>query len=69
MLICTCSLFPEENTAQLAAFMQDHADAQCLPLGGGVWDGTEHVAGNDALQLIPQPEHDGFFYALLQKRI
>lgn len=60
MLVCTCSLFPEENAVQLAAFTQAHADAQLLPLGGDSESG--------ALQLIPQPEHDGFFYALLQKR-
>ncbi len=61
MLYCTCSLFPEENELQIAAFTQQHADAQRLPLDGGMENG--------ARQLIPQTEHDGFFYALLQKRI
>lgn len=59
MLMCTCSLFPEENDAQIAAFLRDRADAECLPLD---------ARSGTSLQLIPQSEHDGFFYALLQKR-
>ncbi len=57
MLYCTCSLFPEENGAQVAAFAARHRDAQRLPIGSG-----------EELQLTPQADHDGFYYALLQKR-
>jgi 16S rRNA (cytosine967-C5)-methyltransferase len=57
MLYCTCSLFPEENGEQVAAFVASHPDAQRLPVGHAI-----------DLQLTPHAEHDGFYYALLQKR-
>lgn len=58
MLYCSCSLFPQENALQLAAFSARHGDAVRL------------VTGKDSpdFQLTPQVEHDGFYYALLQKR-
>ncbi|WP_024301159.1 16S rRNA (cytosine(967)-C(5))-methyltransferase RsmB [Pseudogulbenkiania sp. MAI-1] len=52
MLYATCSIFPEENREQLAAFLARHADAVCL----------------DDQQLLPSEQHDGFYYALLAKR-
>jgi 16S rRNA (cytosine967-C5)-methyltransferase len=57
MLYATCSVFAEENSSQVAAFVGRHADARCLPTGG--------VASE--LSLLPNADHDGFFYALLQK--
>ncbi|MDR2000370.1 MAG: 16S rRNA (cytosine(967)-C(5))-methyltransferase RsmB [Zoogloeaceae bacterium] len=57
MLYATCSLFPEENAHQVAAFMARHADAQRLP-----------VHGQPEWQLIPDADQDGFFYARLAKR-
>lgn len=62
MLYCTCSLFPQENDLQIAAFKARHADASTLPIRGG--DTTGEL---QQWQLVPQVEHDGFFYALLQK--
>jgi len=62
MLYGTCSLFPQENALQMAAFAARHGDAVSLPLGGGA--GTREL---QQWQLVPQEEHDGFFYALLQK--
>ncbi|CAB1370782.1 16S rRNA (cytosine(967)-C(5))-methyltransferase RsmB [Denitratisoma oestradiolicum] len=57
MLYCTCSVFEEENAAQMRAFTDRHADAIRLP-----------TAGNQTeLQLLPNAEHDGFYYALLGK--
>ncbi|WP_291993521.1 16S rRNA (cytosine(967)-C(5))-methyltransferase RsmB [Candidatus Accumulibacter sp. ACC003] len=50
-LYATCSLFPEENGAQIDAFLCRQPDARRL---------SEE-------RLLPQDEHDGFFYALLQK--
>jgi 16S rRNA (cytosine967-C5)-methyltransferase len=64
MLYCTCSLFPQENAAQIDAFLHRHADALRLPLTGI----TDHLNTARHGQLLPQAEHDGFFYALLQKR-
>lgn len=63
MLYCTCSLFPQENSMQIAAFTERHADALSMPLGG-----EEQPGGSQQRQLLPHTEHDGFFYALLQKR-
>lgn len=51
LLYATCSVFPEENGRQIAAFLAAHPDARLL--------GEE--------QLLPQSDHDGFYYALLQK--
>lgn len=58
MLYATCSLFPEENGEQMAAFAARHGDARRLPTGEG---------NNNEWQLIPNVEHDGFYYALLEK--
>ena len=57
LLYVTCSLFEEENGAQIEAFCRRHPDAQRVPL-----------AGRAAVQWLPCAEHDGFFYALLAKR-
>ncbi|MEW6165885.1 MAG: 16S rRNA (cytosine(967)-C(5))-methyltransferase RsmB [Pseudomonadota bacterium] len=57
MLYCTCSVFPEENGEQVRAFVARHADARRLPTGGP----------DPELQLLPTPDHDGFYYALLEK--
>jgi 16S rRNA (cytosine967-C5)-methyltransferase len=58
MLYATCSLFPEENGAQVAAFVARHADAHRLPTG----------ADDNEWQLVPDADQDGFYYALLAKR-
>ena len=55
MLYATCSVFAAENADQVAAFLGRHPDARPVPLAAG-----------DA-NLVPDAEHDGFFYALLQK--
>lgn len=51
MLYATCSVFPEENGAQIDAFLVRQPDAERLR--------TE--------QLLPLEDHDGFYYALLRK--
>jgi 16S rRNA (cytosine967-C5)-methyltransferase len=58
MLYATCSVFAEENGRQVAAFVADHADARRVPM----------MDGNEDWQLTPNTEHDGFYYALLEKR-
>jgi 16S rRNA (cytosine967-C5)-methyltransferase len=56
MLYATCSVFDEENSRQVEAFVGRHADARHLAMP------------DDApMQHLPDAEHDGFFYALLQK--
>jgi 16S rRNA (cytosine967-C5)-methyltransferase len=62
MLYCTCSVFPPENGEQVCAFLARHPDARRLPTGG-----EENEAYQMQWQLLPAAEHDGFFYALLEK--
>lgn len=57
MLYVTCSVFSDENGQQIARFAARHADVRRLPL-----------AGKLERQLLPGPQHDGFYYALLEKR-
>ncbi len=61
MLYCTCSVFPAENARQLVGFAARHADARRVP--------TQAIGGDhdNEWQLLPDAEHDGFFYALLEK--
>ncbi len=64
LLYVTCSVFIEENQAQVDHFLQQHSDAKQLPLPANLLlQGVTQVHG----QLIPLTAHDGFFYALLQK--
>lgn len=56
LLYATCSIFHEENQRQIDQFIEQHTDATQLAL-------THPEDG----QLIPCAQHDGFFYALLQK--
>ncbi|MGE5319309.1 MAG: 16S rRNA (cytosine(967)-C(5))-methyltransferase RsmB [Hyphomicrobiaceae bacterium] len=58
LLYATCSVFALENGLQVAAFAARHADCRRLPI----------ERGEPERHLLPQPEHDGFYYALLQKR-
>ena len=56
LLYVTCSIFPEENTAVVDAFTARTPGARRAPLPDGA-----------AAQFVPGPEHDGFFFALLEK--
>jgi len=56
LLYVTCSVFPEENGAVIDAFAARTPGARRAPLADGA-----------AAQLLPDAEHDGFFYALLEK--
>jgi len=53
LLYATCSVFPEENSAQIDAFLVRQT-------------GAERVLEE---QLLPQQENDGFYYALLRKAL
>lgn len=58
LLYVTCSVFAEENRQQIDKFLNQHSDACQLSLTqAGMIDG----------QLLPDSQHDGFFYTLLQK--
>jgi len=54
LLYVTCSVFAEENSRQVDAFLERHRNSELLPL-------------NTQSQLLPDTQHDGFFYALLCK--
>ncbi len=59
LLYVTCSVFARENRQIIDAFLARHGDAVQIGLvAGGMADG----------QLLPNDEHDGFFYALLHKQ-
>lgn len=67
LLYVTCSVFYEENQGQIDRFLKNNADAVQLPFdisGSLQLADITHANG----QLIPTNVHDGFFYALLQKR-
>jgi 16S rRNA (cytosine967-C5)-methyltransferase len=57
LLYVTCSVFPGENGAVIDAFLARARGARRAPLADG-----------GAAQLLPGAEHDGFFFALLEKR-
>jgi 16S rRNA (cytosine967-C5)-methyltransferase len=58
LLYVTCSVFDRENQQVITEFLQHHADARQLPLS--------ELYLNEG-QLLPNDQHDGFFYALLHK--
>ncbi len=62
LLYATCSVFHEENHLQVEQFLQGHPDARRLTLPAVATDPCAPAG-----QLLPDREHDGFFYALLQK--
>jgi 16S rRNA (cytosine967-C5)-methyltransferase len=66
LLYCTCSVFREEGSAQVQTFLAHNTDARLLPSPGHLipQNGTkaEHTPDNQSI------DHDGFFYALLQKQ-
>jgi 16S rRNA (cytosine967-C5)-methyltransferase len=62
LLYATCSVFHEENQAQIERFLERHGDVQRLTLPEPHTN-AKQLAG----QILPDERHDGFFYALLQK--
>ncbi|MFT4917901.1 MAG: 16S rRNA (cytosine967-C5)-methyltransferase [Zhongshania aliphaticivorans] len=61
----TCSLLPAENEEQISAFLSREPSAELVPL-----DVSWGVDRSGCRQLFPQDQgHDGFFYALLRKKL
>jgi 16S rRNA (cytosine967-C5)-methyltransferase len=63
MVYATCSIMPEENEQQIAAFVAEHPDCSLLPLSVAWGRPTGH-----GRQIIPGEQGmDGFFYSVLVK--
>jgi len=66
LLYCTCSVFRDEGQGQIDSFLVRNTQAALLPSPGHLIPG---VAANLAGLLDNAADsHDGFFYALLEKR-
>lgn len=59
LLYATCSVFSQENEQVISAFLAQQPDARRLPVT---------LPGAGVGQLLPDDQHDGFFYALLCKQ-
>lgn len=57
LLYVTCSVFPQENEELVGSFVARTAGARRLPLADG-----------QPAQWLPATQHDGFYYALIQKQ-
>jgi len=57
LLYVTCSVFPEENSIQVERFAARQKN--CIRL---------NIDGAPELHMLPTNNHDGFYYALLQKK-
>jgi 16S rRNA (cytosine967-C5)-methyltransferase len=58
LLYVTCSVFPQENEKLVESLVARTAGARRLPLADG-----------QPAQWLPGPEHDGFYYAVIQKQV
>ncbi|WKB50906.1 16S rRNA (cytosine(967)-C(5))-methyltransferase RsmB [Eleftheria terrae] len=67
LLYCTCSVFKAEGQPQIDAFLQRHREARALPAPGHALP-LRHNADVAAQPGPAAAPHDGFFYALLEKR-
>jgi 16S rRNA (cytosine967-C5)-methyltransferase len=65
LLYCTCSVLRAEGDAQVQTFLAHNTDAQLLPSPGHLIPGNGDKPG--AVPDNQAGDHDGFFYALLQK--
>ena len=67
MVYCTCSIFLAEGHRQIQTFLKHNTDAVFLPSPGHLMPQNGPVSPS-----VPDNqtgEHDGFYYALLQKRL
>ncbi len=65
LLYCTCSVFKAEGHEQVQSFLAHNNDARLLPSPGHLIPQTRDKLG--ALPENGTGDHDGFFYALLEK--
>jgi 16S rRNA (cytosine967-C5)-methyltransferase len=67
LLYCTCSIFRAEGDDQVQTFLAHNTDATLLPSPGHLIPASPEKDG--AVTDNRPGDHDGFFYALLQKRL
>jgi 16S rRNA (cytosine967-C5)-methyltransferase len=66
LLYCTCSVFKAEGEMQAQTFLAHHTDALLMPSPGHLL--PQSGAGQAVFPDNLLREHDGFYYALLEKR-
>ena len=67
LLYCTCSIFKTEGHQTVQAFLQRNTDALMKPSPGHLMPGQPPFGL--PVEDNPLGEHDGFYYALLEKRL
>lgn len=67
LLYCTCSLFLAEGDTQLQTFLTHNTDAVLLPSPGHLM--PQNATKAEAVPDNGYRDHDGFYYALLQKQM
>lgn len=65
LLYCTCSVFQAEGQDQIKAFLGNNSNATLLPSPGHLL--PDQVVQWPGVVDNPTREHDGFYYALLEK--
>ncbi len=65
LLYCTCSVFREEGEQRIRAFVAHNNAALLRPAPGHLLPASG--LGAEAVRDNPESDHDGFFYALLEK--
>lgn len=66
LLYCTCSVFRSEGEDQIQTFLTHNTQASLLPSPGHLI--PQDGANCESVQDNPACDHDGFYYALLEKR-
>ena len=67
LLYCTCSVFKAEGEQQVKTFVEHNTDAVLLPSLGHLRPQTVRV--DPALADNLPGDHDGFYFALLEKKL
>ncbi|MBC5785493.1 16S rRNA (cytosine(967)-C(5))-methyltransferase RsmB [Ramlibacter sp. USB13] len=65
LVYCTCSVFRAEGEAQVRAFLAHNTTAVSRPAPGHLW--PRHAGDGGPLPDNSPSDHDGFFYAVLEK--
>jgi 16S rRNA (cytosine967-C5)-methyltransferase len=65
LVYCTCSVFRAEGDGQIRAFLAHNTTALSRPAPGHLW--PRHAGEEGTLPDNSPSDHDGFFYAVLQK--